>query len=223
VSIFGRVAVLALVALGVSAPAASAHKGNPNFISDPESIQPNAAGLTVDVLNRDDRLEIHNRSGRTVVVKGYGGEPYLRILGDGTVEVNQNSPATYLNTERFGGAEVPKGVSEKAPPRWKKVDKTGTYDWHDHRIHWMAKRRPPQVKDPDKRTKVFSWKVPISVAGKPGAIRGELFWTPRPGGGPPVAAIVAFIAFALASAAVVLVVRRRRSSDTPAKAGTEAW
>ena len=41
------------------------------------------------------------------------------------------------------------------------------------------------------RTKVFDWAVPIEVGGERGAIAGTLFWTPLPGGGPPLGAIFA--------------------------------
>jgi copper transport protein len=42
-----------------------------------------------------------------------------------------------------------------------RISKTGRFEWHDHRMHWMSESDPEQVKDKDARTKVFDWKVPI--------------------------------------------------------------
>ena len=58
----------------------------------------------------------------------------------------------------------------------------------------MGEGRPPQVTDPDVRTKVFDWAVPMRVGDRPGAITGTLTWTPTPGGGVPTAAIFALAA-----------------------------
>ena len=95
--------------------------------------------MTVEVLNRDDRLLLHNTSGKDVVILGYDDEPYARVLADGTVEVNTDSEAYYLNDDRFANVEVPAGVDGKGEPQWKEVAQTGRFEWHDHRAHWMGK------------------------------------------------------------------------------------
>ena len=61
---------VALAALLAAAPAATAHEGDPNFLSQVDAITPRSDGVTVEVLNRDDRLLLHNTSGQTVVVEG---------------------------------------------------------------------------------------------------------------------------------------------------------
>jgi hypothetical protein len=94
--------------------------------------------------------------------------------------------------------------------------------WHDHRMHWMSKSMPPQVKDKSKRTKVFDYAVPLSVGGQPGAIRGTLFWQPGAGGGVPVGMIVGLVALVLVGLGAVVVVRRRRASAETVE-GAEAW
>ena len=133
------------------------------------------------MLNRDDRLLLHNTSGQDVVIRGYNGEPYARVLADGTVQVNRRSPARYLNDDRFAKVSVPAGIDGKGAPRWEEISRTGRFEWHDHRFHWMAETVPPAVRDQDVRTKVFDWRIPIEVGGRDGAIAGTLFWTPPPG------------------------------------------
>ncbi len=214
----------AALALALAAPAL-AHEGNPNFLSEITRITPQTQGVTVDVLNRDDRMLLHNTSGKDVVILGYDEEPYARVLADGTVEVNTDSEAYYLNDDRFADVKVPAGVDGKGDPEWKEVSETGRFEWHDHRFHWMAEGTPPQVKDESVRTKVFDWSVPIEVGGERGAIAGTLFWTPLPAGGVPLGAIIAGAAIVIALCIAVAVVRYRRRSaaERPQQAEGEAW
>jgi hypothetical protein len=218
-------AAAALVALA-AAPTASAHQGNPNFRSIINDVSPAAPGVSLQVLNFDDRLELHNTSGKTVTVLGYNGEPYARVLGDGTVEVNRLSPANYLNTDRTGGETVPKFANPKAAPQWQTVDRSGDFQWHDHRIHWMGSGLPPNIHNKSVRTKVFNWKVPVQVGSSKGAIAGTLFYQPKPGGGAPIGAIVALVALVLVGVATTVFVRRRRSGaggERETTVGSEAW
>ena len=218
-------AVVAL-ALAVLPATALAHEGDPNYESRVGAITPRTAGLAVEVINRDDRFGLVNRSGETVVVEGYEEEPYARVRGDGTVEVNLNSKSHYLNEERFGQVAVPPGVDSGGRPRWRTVSRTGRFEWHDHRMHWMAEgRRPPQVTDESVRTKVFDYRVPIRVGDRSGAIAGTLFWVPTPGGGVPLGAIVALAAVVIALCVAVIAVRRRRDGrgDGDREGAAEAW
>jgi hypothetical protein len=217
-----RALALGVAAALLFAQAAAAHQGNPNYRSIVDSVTPAVKGLTLHVLNYDDRFELTNHSGQTVTVQGYDGEPYARVLADGTVELNKRSPAYYLNDDRYADVKVPAIADPKAPPQWSVVDKTGTVQWHDHRMHWMSKSMPPQVKDKSKRTKVFDYAVPLSVGGQPGAIRGTLFWQPGAGGGVPVGMIVGLVALVLVGLGAVVVVRRRRASAETVE-GAEAW
>jgi hypothetical protein len=210
------------MALCALAPAASAHQGNPNYNSQVRAIVPAVKGLDAQVLGADDRIEIRNRTGSVVVVEGYRHEPYLRFLPDGTVQVNQRSPALYLNEDRFAQAQVPRRADPGATPSWKRVGETGRYDWHDHRIHWMAKAEPEQVrKDESRRVKVFDWKLPMSVAGRSVVIEGSLTWLGKDDEGFPLPAAISLAAAVIVGATLVAVVRRRRrdADDEP----DEAW
>jgi hypothetical protein len=183
---------------------------NYNYRSNITRVTPGVAGLQLEVLEFADRLVLTNHTGKLVTVYGYEGEPYARVLTDGTVQVNTRSPAYFLNQSFYGNVTVPPSASSSATPRWIVLDRTGQLEWHDHRIHWMSPVLPPQVKDKRKRTKIFDWRVPIRVGAEPGAIDGQLFWVPESGSKAPLAAIVALAALFVAAIAFVLVVRRRR-------------
>ena len=168
-----RAAAVVAAILLVGAPPAVAHEGNPNFRSEITGIAPAADGLTVDVLNFDDSLRLTNDSGKDVVITGYEDEPYARIAADGTVELNRNSTAYYLNDDRFAEAEVPAGIDPADPPDWERVDGSGTLTWHDHRAHWMSTSVPPQVTDESAATKIFDYSIPIEVGGEARRDRGD--------------------------------------------------
>jgi hypothetical protein len=217
------VALSALLALA-AAPTAHAHQGNPNYRSVIDQVAPKLPGVRLQVLSLDDRLELQNTSGKTVVVKGYQGEPYARILGDGTVQVNHNSPAFYLNNDRTSTGKVPASAKAGATPDWQVVDRAGRFQWHDHRIHWMSTIAPKQVTDKTKRTKVFDWKVPLQVGPTNASVEGTLFWAGTGGGGTPVGAYAGLALIALLGVGAVVLVRRRRGADAPVGAAEiEAW
>ena len=218
-----RLALSGVLILTALAPAgASAHGGNPDYRSEFDAVRPAVSGLQVQILNYDDRLQLVNRTGKTVLLKGYEGEQYARLRADGTVEVNKKSPSYFLNEERYGGTPVPKSVGPKATPQWDVVSRTGRFETHDHRIHWMSKEaRPPQVIDEDKRTKVFDWRVPIEVGPQRAALTGTLFWSPSSGGGIPTAAVVALVVLVVISLGLFIATRRVRARGDRKTA--EAW
>ena len=192
-----------------------------HYRTDVTSITPATPGLSVEVLEFADRLLLRNHTGKTITIYGYSGEPYARVLANGAAEQNKRSPAVYLNTNFYAQVAVPPYASAAATPTWEAVDKTGQFEWHDHRIHWMSPVTPPQVKDTSKRTKIFDWSVPIKVGDQPGAIRGELFWVPNSSSAPTGLIVGSIVVAALAVAAVVLLRRRRAAASTGAD-GAEA-
>lgn len=204
----GACAVAAVLAVP-----AEGHQGDARYRSVVEGISPAADGLSVRVLQFDDRVLLVNGSGEDVVVQGYDEEPYVRIAADGTVAVNRGSPAAYLNDDRYAHTGVPDGVAARpdARPRWEVVGRTGRFEWHDHRIHWMARGLPPQVTDASQdRTRVLDWAIPLTIGGRPASVTGTLWWVgEEDGDGVPVAATVVLVP--LAAGAVLLVRRRRRA------------
>jgi hypothetical protein len=203
------------------------------YVSKVEVIAPPEPRLTLTVLNRDERLTLQNRTGKTVVVRGYDGEPYLRFLPDGTVERNARSSATYLNEDRLGAQPVPAEARPDAKPRWVAIASGGAYAWFDHRIHLTDKREPRELRGKTDVTRVLRWRVPLTVDARPVAARGSLYWDPsKPervdsSNGFPVAAAIGIGAAALALGAVGLALfrRRRRPPRGPRQSepAGEAW
>jgi hypothetical protein len=175
-------------------------------------VNPKAAGLDLEVLEFADRILLRNHTGKTVTIYGYYGEPYARVQPNGTAEENVRSPAVYLNTSFYANVKVPASANASFPPKWVVIDRTGQFEWHDHRIHYMSPVTPPIVKDKSKRTLVFDWEVPISVGSQKGAIHGQLYWVPESSKA-PTGAIVAFVAIIALALAFVLVVRRHRADE----------
>jgi hypothetical protein len=140
--------------------------------------------------------------GKTVVVHGYHGEPYVKFQ-NGTIYVNRRAPTTYVNEER----PPPDGTSAKADADWEARDAGLTYAWHDHRTQWLATEPPAAVEaEPKLPHHVFDWKVDGTVDGKPFVVDGSLDWTPGKSGPGyewlsflAIAGAVLYVAFALIS------------------------
>jgi hypothetical protein len=173
-------AVLALVTTLTLAGGARAHPGSTltGYVSTVSAVVPNVLGVNALVLGGDDRLRISNYSGKTIVVLGYEGEPYLRFDSKG-VWANTLSPAAHLNRFRRPRPLEPGVTDATAPPRWRRVARGVTYEWHDHRIHWTGHQPPPGVQEhPDRIQRIFKWRVPGRANGARFAITGFLGYAP---------------------------------------------
>ncbi|MEK6275410.1 MAG: hypothetical protein AABM30_08735 [Actinomycetota bacterium] len=178
----GLALATAALAAALLAPGAEGHNvtGKLGYRSTIRGVKPPVPGLDLKVLYGDDQISLDNRTGKTIVVEGYGGEPYLRFGRDG-IFVNVNSPAGYLNQDRYGQSTVPKSASSKAPPDWEKLAGGETWAWHDHRIHYMSRIPIQPIRDaPRKPHHVFDWKVQATENGKPFLITGSLDYKPPP-------------------------------------------
>jgi hypothetical protein len=177
-----RVLALAVLAAAVFASGAEAHFGTAKlgYRSTITAIEPRMPGLKFKVLYGDDQIYLDNTSGKPVIIKGYSGEPYLRIAPNG-IFVNIHSPAGFLNQDRYARVQVPKSARASAKPKWEKLANLHVWAWHDHRIHYMNPIPPPQIKAaPRKPHHVFDWKVPASDGGKKFFIAGSLDYKPPP-------------------------------------------
>jgi hypothetical protein len=223
------VALVATIALIVCMPtsSASAHAGgNPDYRSIIDRVTPRVPGVTFEVLAYDAYFELRDQHGHEVVVYGYEGEPYARVLKDGTVQVNERSPAYYLDETRYPvEQEVPPIANAKAPPKWKTVGHSGTFLWHDHRMHYGSTVTPPQVTDTSRKTKVFDYEIPLRIDGRKGAIDGTLYWVGSPDPS-KLPFIIIGIVIVLGGGALVLLLRRRQERSEPGDRDEpvkEAW
>jgi len=204
----GLVAVLTVAAIVVPAAPASAHTvsgaGATNFKTTLTAVTPPVAGLKVSVVENGSRLELTNASATDVVVLGYEGEPYLRV-GPAGVFANLKSPALYLNTTRQGGTPNP-DADPTAPAVWKRILGGTTVRWHDHRVHWMGGRPPPEVRRaPGVGHVVYpAWTVELRQGTTPITVTGTLTWVPGPSPWPWVG-----LAVALALAVIVAALSKR--------------
>ena len=182
--------LVAVVTLGALAPVAAADPAKPtNYRSRILSISPPTPAMTLRVVGGDGFLYLHIRHGHTAAVPGYDGEPWLRVLDDGSVQENQLSPATYLNANRYGVIPTfPPGVGAQqatADPQWTTVAHGGTYVWHDHRIHYMTPDIAPKLVPGTDRVQLTAradgkWVIPMTVDGRRVTVIGELLLLPAP-------------------------------------------
>ena len=178
-----RLALAAATGLALTA-AASAHGpagGGVGYVSSISGLRPPVVGVITTVLGGDDRLQLVNYSGKTVVVRGYDGEPFLRFAADGVYE-NIHSPTTYLTRARDqAGVAVPATANTGAAPSWSKATEGSTFVWHDRRIRWTGAELPAVIKAaPSETHLIFRWRIPARVDARPFAISGFLGYRPLP-------------------------------------------
>lgn len=143
--------------------------------------------ITVRIEGGDAFFVLEVEPGTEVLVPGYDSdqdysdwedlEVYLRVLPDGTVQLNRNSEAYYANADRYG-ASAPPGVGAEATPDWETVGSEGRVAWHDHRIHWMSPT-PPDSVDTTSGSRVADYSVPLVVDGELVVAEGQLDYVPE--------------------------------------------
>lgn len=180
---FATLLTVCAAVLVLAAPTAAADPAKPtNYRSTVLEITPHNAALHAKVVGGDGFMDLRVDRGHTAEVQGYENEPWLRILADGTVEENQRSTATYLNSNRYGQAVIPPGADREAAianPAWKTIGHNGTHIWHDHRIHYMTPEIAPHLVPGTNRVLLGErpdgrWVIPATVDGSAVQIVGEL-------------------------------------------------
>jgi hypothetical protein len=153
-------------------------------------------------------MELRYSGTKTVYVIGLADDQFLRIDRRGVYE-NLNSTATYIFKTR-DGVDPPDTIDPRDPPVWRKVSSGRTARWHDHRVHWMGKTNPPQVKraPDDEHVIVPDWQLTITEGATRSTVHGSLVWVPGPNAVP-------WFLFALVLLAGMVVIGARGAPFTP--------
>ena len=172
----GVVAGLGLVT-AIASPAFADPAGPTDYLSEVRSVVPETSTIDVGIVGGDSFFEMRVEPGTEAMVLGYEGEDYLWFQPDGVVLENQNSPATYLNADRFGSDGVPDNARADAEPSWKQVGNGGYWAWHDHRAHWMQSARPFGLEAGDQ---ILEAVIPVVVDGETVEVTVISTWQPEP-------------------------------------------
>jgi len=176
--------LIAFVLLSPASPAL-AHGGDGGASSDYEVVvtgySGDATGVVVRSVDLGSRIELVRTTAKEVIVTGYSAEPYLRLDSKGVWE-NFNSPAHYLNLDRFASKTPPESASADATPDWHLMSSGSSVRWHDHRTHWMSSTpREDVVAQPDVERVIFpANKVDLSIDGRVASAIVKVTWLPPP-------------------------------------------
>lgn len=127
-------------------------------------------GVKVSIVGSDTFVRVES-VGHDVQVQGYEDEPYLRIDKEGTVQVNDSSQTTVLNSDRYGNVDLTE-FKKSDIPKWRTIATNGIAMWHDHRSHWMNPVKPATIDD---KGTVLQWTIPITVDGVVTKVDGALY------------------------------------------------
>jgi hypothetical protein len=148
-----------------------------------------APGVTARVIDGNRKLELTVRPPHTVVVEGYGGEPFLRFDRAG-VSVNERSLTAVTNKLTESGATP--ALDKGARPRWQVLNRSHQFAWHDHRLALV----PGSMAGTGR---IGTWLIPVLVDGTPLRVEGGL-WHDR--GAPLWPWLIALVAAVGAAVAV---------------------
>lgn len=152
--------MLALFGISAAPDWAQAHDSHSDGMSPTLSALPSAlAGVQVQLTETlAPQLLIANPTGKTLIILGKDGQPFLRMGPQGT-EANTRHP-DWLKTYLPGGLPGRKPEAGTTP-QWKIVKKTPNWGWFDARL------QPADSKAGQ------SWRIPVLLDGKASAITGS--------------------------------------------------
>lgn len=180
-----------IVSLAAPAPPAVAHGvgGLEPTSYEPVlvGVEPPVPGLSIEIIDLGETVELRNESGSEITVLGYDGEPYLRV-GENGVYRNERSPATFWNRSTRPTVQLPPEFDATAEPEWVHISDSPVARWHDHNVHWMGSGEPDE---PGREQVVQSWEIPLRSSDREIRVYGVIRWVPPPTALWPVAGAVA--------------------------------
>jgi hypothetical protein len=141
------------------------------------SVTPQDPHLKVTCTADGQGLQVTYTGSQPLIVKGYGGEDYLRI-GPTGVDQNERSPSLWFNQNRtLDGA--PDYSAALQPPLWRHVSAARTVSWYDSRLHWLGSDTPPGAQaDPRHSHVLKTWVVTMTIGTTATEVVGTVTWVP---------------------------------------------
>ena len=202
------VAVLAGIFALINPMPAAAHivgtGGSPtDYRTTVTGIRPAVSTVTVTVGLGGQWVRVTNQGAAAIVVRGYQGEPFLRLSGN-LVQVNElsSTAAQTMQTQR--------AADPAAPPRWAQLQDGDSATWTDARITAPSRSGPASM----------SWTLPLVVDGQQVTVAGRTDRIPPPS---PLLWLAALALIGIAVAALGWTHRWRRPMAAAVAAGILAF
>ena len=162
---------------------AGAHAGD--GLSQPifETMSPTVAGVTVDVAySANYQLIVSNTTPQPLTFLADSGEPFLEIGPDG-VRGNFASPTFYSSNNPGGRDSFPPQAKAGADvaPIWRRLSKSKSWGWYDHRLHPTESYVPPEIVNARKVAVLGRWRVPLRHGDQTGELQGRFEFRPSLG------------------------------------------
>lgn len=151
---------LALLGISAASGSAQAHDSHSGGVSPALSaLPPSLTGVQVQLTETlAPQLLVENPTGKTLIILGQDGQPFLRLGPQGT-DANTRHP-DWLKTYLPGG--LPGRKSDTGTTLlWKSVRSSPTWGWFDARLQPAGRK----VGEP--------WRIPVLFDGRPSEIKGS--------------------------------------------------